>query len=380
MSKTQDLTVYELERTLGIGADISKAPVRFRRAIEEYLDTFREVRIGNACALVPEPEELSGEVFMAIANPGEKLLASFRRTEEDYTYWSRRKKSSSTKGLGRKDRSQCDDEENEYDDGYSGQEEHSVLAALDSRRNDPQVKTVTRRRRPAEILFGFEGFLTPSPGPTWITNVRFVTFNKDWICVLQWKDSDDELSEENITGILILGFANRRELYRSIMLLLSSHQQTAALFFSGHAKICPVGKRRPTANYLKAIEICSRIDGYSRSFNVGGYMDDDNRNEASAWAEVLPLLTEKEIREVVPRINLSDLRGSQVKWMCEHGVGEENVDLDAAALLATFPREVIRELGYRLVASKKRRPPPLSSSVPPKDSRRKRAPKDLEGR
>jgi hypothetical protein len=357
MSKNQDLTVYELERTLGIRAGVSKAPLAFRRCIEEYLESFCEVRIGDACALVPEPEELSGEVFMAIANPGEKLLASFRRTEEDYTYWSRRKKRTSAKALKGRNRNECDDEDNECDYGDSGQEEHSVLVALDSWRNDPEVKAVTRRRRPAETLFGFEGLFTPAPGPTWITNIRFVTFNRDWICVIQWRDSDDDLSEENITGILILGFANRRDLYRSIVLLLSAQPANWLLFISGQAEISRVGKKPPTANYLKAIEICCRRDG------SGGRMGGDDI-ESSAWAEVLPLLTESEIRKVVPRIDLSDLRGSQAQWMCEHGADPEDVDYSAAALLATFPRGVNRELSYRRVVSKKRMPPLVSSCVP----------------
>jgi hypothetical protein len=360
MSKSQDLTVYELERTLGIRAGVSKAPLRFRRAIEKYLGTFGEVRIGDACALVSETEEVSSPVFMAIANPGEQLLASFQRTQEDCTYWSRRKKRTSTNPLRGKDR-------NKYDDGESGQEEYSVLAVLDSCRVAPEVKAVTRRRKPAELLFGFAGHLMLGPGMTWRNNIRFVTFNRDWICAIQWRDADDDLSE-NTTGMVILGFANRRDLHRSIMLLLSSRQPvTAALFFSGHAKIYAVGKKRPPAHYLKAIEICCRIDGYSQSFNVGGYMDDDSRNEASAWAEVLQLLTEKEIREVIPRINLSDLRNCQARWMCEHGADEEDVDYSADALLATF--------------TEKRMQPSLPLRVPSKKSRRRPAPKEeLEGR
>jgi hypothetical protein len=66
----------------------------------------REVRIGDACALVSEAEEVLAAVFMAIVNPGEKLLASLRRTEEDYTYWSRRKKRTSTKAVKGKGRNE----------------------------------------------------------------------------------------------------------------------------------------------------------------------------------------------------------------------------------------------------------------------------------
>jgi hypothetical protein len=359
MSKNQNLTVYELERTLGIGAGIAKAPLRFRRAIEKYLGTFSQVRIGDSCALVSETEEVSSPVFMAIANPSEQLLASFQRTQEDCTYWSRRKKRTSTNPLRGKNR-------NKYDDGESGQDEYSVLAVLDSCRMAPEVRAVTRRRKPAELLFGFAGHLMPGPGMTWGNNIRFVTFNRDWICAIQWRDADDDLSE-NTTGMVILGFANRRDLYRSIMLLLSSHQPvTPALFFSGHAKIYPVGKNRPPLHYLKAIEICCRIDGYSQSLNVGGYIDDENRNEASAWAEVLYLLTENEIQGVIPRINLSDLRKCQAQWMCEHGADEEHLDYSADALLATF--------------TDKRRQLSLPLRVPSKKSGKRPAPKELEGR
>ena len=83
----------------------------------------------------------------------------------------------------------------------------------------------------------------------------------------------------------------------------------------------------------------------------------DDDEQSSSWAEVLPLLTEDELREVVGRIDLSDLRGSQAQWMREHGVDTEEVGLDDGdALLGTFSKQADRTTSYRSVTPKKRNP------------------------
>lgn len=338
-TKKEIITVAEIERALGLHASVSKAPLNLRDAIEKYLATFREARVGEASALVSNDEEVPSSVFMSIVNPGDQLLASLRRTKEDRAYWSRRKQRTATKASVRKRRNADDDEESEP-------EEESVLTALDRWSTAPGVKAVTRRRKPTEVLFGFRCSFTPEPGETWTTDIRFITFNEDWVCAIGWHGAWNDPSE-NTTLPIILGFANRRDLWRSIMLLLSQPHDWWWLP-SGLAEIYPVGRKRPPAHYLKAIEICCRRDG---SFSRMG--DDDG--ESSYWADVLPLLTEDELMEVVARIDNSDLHGSQIEWMREHGVDEENVNYDADALLGTFTKKRKQlSLPFRLSSKKAR--------------------------
>ena len=137
---------------------------------------------------------------------------------------------------------------------------------------------MTRRRKPAEALFGFRCLFTPGPGETWTTDIRFTSFNSDWICAVEWRGAFNDRSE-NTSLPVILGFANRRDLYRSTMLLLSQPREWW-WFPSGQAEIYPAGRKRPPPHYLKAIQICCRRDGSSSR------MECDDDEQSSSWAEV----------------------------------------------------------------------------------------------
>jgi hypothetical protein len=335
MLKHKKLTVSELEQSLSLRAGISKAPRSFRRHIEEYLRTFCEVSVGGARALIPGTESVSAPIFMAIVNPCEQLLGSFRRTNEDRSYWAHRKKPRQAK-ISRKTASVAfDDEEStvmDEDEDGGDQEYQSLLPILDSARRSPEVKAIIRGRKPGEVLFGFRGMLSPGLGDTWTTDIRFITFNKDWICAIEWRGAFNDPSE-NATDPIILGFASRRDLCRSIMLLLSALSFEWWCFISGNAKIYTVGKKRPNRSYLKAIEICCRRDASPERMG-----NDDS--EWSVWAKVLPRLSDGELSEVIPRIDLSDLAGSQKRWLREHGVDIDEIEDEESALLSTFPSQV----------------------------------------
>lgn len=371
MLKNEKLTVSELERSLSLRAGISKGPSSFRRDIEKYLRTFREVWIGEARALVPGTESVSAPIFMAIVNPCEQLLGSLRRTKEDRAYWSRRKNPRQEMISRQTTTVAFDDEESSFMDDED-EEHESVLPILDSARSSPEVKAMIRGRKPGEVLFGFRGMLSPGPGETWTTDIRFTTFNKDWICAIEWRGAFNDPSE-NTTEPIILGFASRRDFYRSAMLLLSALTFPWWCFIAGSAEIYPVGRKRPPAPHLKAIEICCRRD--ASTDRIG---DDDT--ETSAWAEVLPRLTDEELLKVIRKIDLSDLPGSQARWMSEHGVDvEDAVYCETSDLLATFQGSVNRNPTCRSVLYRERRQAKKSARAT-STRKRRRAPKELRGR
>jgi hypothetical protein len=370
MVKKSRFTLTELEQLLGIDRRPANTKSVLRREIRNYLETFREARIGKAWALLPQEEEVACNVFMALANPSQKLLSELQRTEEDSRYWSGQvKPAARIKSQSNDDEDRVEEDEDEED--YRYDEDRAILRILDSWRGSEELRPLTRGRRPAEVLFGFHCDFD-NMADTWTTDLRFLPFNNNWICGIAWRGAWNDYSE-NTSLPTILGFANRQALYRSIMLLASESHLDWWSSMEGQGETTIVGKRLPPAPYKDAIEICLPQLRVCRDIDHGDEI-------SNPWGDILPRLTDKELRDVVPKIDTWSLAESQADWMRAHGVDVDEVGYgDSDALLATFSTKIDRTISYRSVVPRRKRTPVAQPHVTTTVDQTE-APPELKGR